>query len=214
MGTISNPNAMDGINRNKIVKFNGINSDLTFLMKKTINESISLFGHDVLYLKMDDKSYNDIDNIFGELKQHLYKSVFEIRMYVEHGVEFGQNHQFSQMGLVLKDEINLFIPVELIESVLGRQPLIGDIVYYLPARRYFKVNYVNYETLFYVGHKYLQYQLRCTEYVKHEKTDFQTTDVTINRISELNDITTIKDMSQESENIIDKQESDPFGYFK
>lgn len=203
----------EGNNRNPITKFNTPESDLNQLFQLQIDEVVSMFGHDVLYLKIDDKSFVDIDMIFGELKTHLYKQVFEMRLYVEHGVEFGQNHQFAQMGFVLKDEMNFFISVKAIESIIGRSPLIGDIIYYIPAKRYFKVNYVNYESLFYVGHKYLQYQLKCVEYIKNEKTNFQTNDITINRIGDLNTSSNIVVDSQEVENVVDKTEKDPFGYF-
>ena len=213
MGTINKPMKQDGINKNPIAKFNSPNSDLKFIMTRQVNEIVSFFGHDVLYLKVDDDSYNDLDEIFGELKKHLYKEIFELRMYVEHGVEFGMNHQFSSMGLVFKDEISFFIAIDLLDSVLLRKPTIGDIIYYIPAKRYFKVNYVNYEAVFYAGHKAVQYQLKCTEYIKNEKTDFKTMDVEVNRISQLNDITSVKYENPISKNVIDTDEKDPFGYF-
>lgn len=215
MGTIDNRMKLDNNNKNPITKFHNPDNKLSKMLQRQIQEVVSFYGHDTLYIKVDESSYRKMDDIFGEIEQNVYRDAYAVRFYVEAGVEFGVNHLYSSHGLVFKDEISFFISIETFDGIVGRKPAIGDIVYYIPSKRYFEVNNVNYESIFYAGHKALQYQLKCTEYVKSEKTNLQTMDVEINRISQLNDITSLHITTDESQNFKPEDiKNDPMGFFE
>ena len=200
-------------NESPYTKFNDDVIDLNTLIESHLNEIVALYGHDTWYVKIDDITPDKVDRIFGEMKEYRYSSAIPIRMYVGNGVEFGQNHQYTSMGLLLKDEMETFIGIKQMDSILGRKPIVGDVVYYPHAKRFFRVNYVMYDQLHYVGKEPVQYQLKLIEFIVTENFNINTSEIEVNRIGDLEDLTTVENPDEQIEDLVDKGERDPFGYF-
>lgn len=213
MATLDETIQYKGHNSSPYTKFNEVEIDLNTILVSQLNEITALWGHDVIYVKIDDIDPDDIDRIFGEMKEYRYTNSFRIRMYVGNGVEFGQNHQYAAMGLILKDEMDLFIGIKQLDGILGRKPIVGDIVYYIPAKRFFRVNYVMYDQLHYVGQTPIQYQLKMIELTVTENMVVSTSEIEVNRITDMEDLTTASPLPVQSEDVIDDTEKDPFNYF-
>lgn len=201
-----------GNNESPYTKFNEDRIDLNMIIESHLNEVVALYGHDTLYVKIDDITPDKIDRIFGEMREYRYSSAIRIRMYVGNGVEFGQNHQYTSMGLILKDEMETFIGIRQMDAILGRKPIVGDIVYYPHAKRFFRVNYVMYDQLHYIGKEPIQYQLKLVEFIVTEDFSINTSEIVVNRIGELEDLTNIPTPVDDVVDLIDKSERDPFGY--
>lgn len=205
------PTNITGNNANKHIDFHKTqNNDLVNLCQNYSKESVSLYGTDIKYIKLEKINPTNINRMFGELKKYEYKDVFDIRLYVENGTEYGNNITFGQAGKLLKDEVNFFINIQQMDSILGRKPINGDLIYYDPAQRMFRVEHVFSETFQHVGRNLVQYKLFCREWIITENTVIETDNVEINTFNELSELTKLKTTDEHIENLVDKEEVDPF----
>jgi len=193
-------NNIEDVNANIYMKFNNDTLELQNLNEIQSAEYISLFGVDVEFIKLDINNI-DINFVLGELKKKVYKDVFKIRMLMENNNSFdGSGDFFNLGGVTIDDEVTFLIDINTIERVLGRRPIIGDLIIHTPSTKIFKIIFVDDEVdnSFYSGGKNYLYKLKSKQYkYSGEKTEFRTENDNINAINETETLTDIEsDMNE------------------
>lgn len=147
------------------------------LIQDLIDESISIYGHDVYYIPRDTVN---LDEFLGEDTSARFTNAYPIEMYLKTVESFaGQSEFISKFGLHIEDQASFVVSVRRFDQAVLLinadrselhamdklvRPRENDLIYIqmTPTNRYlFEIRFVeNKEQLFQLGKLYT-YELRC-----------------------------------------------------
>ena len=143
------------------------------LIQELINEQLTIYGIEVIYLPR--KIINQ-DTILNEIQSSKYDDNFAIEAYVNTYEGYGgAGDIMTKFGVSLKDELTVTISKERFEDFispylgqlepeeinLSTRPREGDLIYFPLGSRLFEVKFVEHEQPFYQLGKNYVYQLKC-----------------------------------------------------
>jgi hypothetical protein len=177
-------------------------------------EAIKMFGIDVVYIPRESMSR---DGIFGEDIVAKFEDKYLIEMYLEsvNGFE-GQGDLLSKFGLQVKDTCSFIVSKRRFEETCWdiTTPKEGDLIYFPLSKGLFEINFVEHENPFYQLGKLHTYQLQC-ELFTYSHEEFNTGYKQIDKIEKVYDdqidLADNQEISVESDQTLDFNESNPFG---
>lgn len=124
-------------------------------MADLVMESIKIYGNDTYYLPYNN---NTPDALYGEDKTRSYDNNAMIEMYIKSVDGFGGDGTFlSKFGVEVRDTITFSISVRAFQNEVGQlfnldRPREGDLVWFVPSGRLFKITFVEkYPTFLQLG---------------------------------------------------------------
>lgn len=184
------------------------------LYNNCADESIESFGIQTLYLL---KKYRHDDKLFGETAGTFFNSEnsFEITMYLEDPISFGEDEMYSKFGLTINNRMNLFVQKERLINTIGDEPFFGDLIYVPMFNRVFEIVNPEEKNTFFLFGRLMTYALRC-ELMKYNQETF---DTGVDELDNLNDktatepslIDNFEDEDDEVTATINFDENNPFG---
>lgn len=209
----------DVANANKFFDFSKHSLDVDTVLENIVSESVGMAGEDVLYIKHDDIERDNIDFVFGELYNKSFTESMEIRVYTD-VTEFGGSDLFGKFGIEVSDEYTLFVGIRDADTIIGRKPQIGDLIYLSSTNKLFEIRFVEDERPFKnINWKRYVYEFTLVQWTKHEKVniDIDTTGkdllkdgIEISNISNLNKLTSV-DTTIDKDDIDSISEDNDFG---
>lgn len=198
------------------------------LIDDLVIESIQIYGIDTWYVA---RSLESVDNIMNEDRLSIFDAGYQMEMYVKSIDGFqGEGDFLSKFGLQIRDQATFTVAIRTFERFATRQrpalkrPNEGDLIYMPMNKKFFKVMFVEHESVFYQTGALQVYDLRC-ELFEYSNERFSTgielidtaferyKTTSINNLSDLRDMDVIaKNIFYEAEanNFIDFSEIDPF----
>ena len=146
------------------------------LIQELINEQLTIYGVEVIYLPR--KIVNQ-DNILNEIQSSKFDDNFAIEAYVNTYEGYGgAGDIMTKFGMSLKDDLTVTISKERFEDFIApflgeldsanpdeinvsSRPREGDLIYFPLGGRLFEVKFVEHEQPFYQLGKNYVYQLKC-----------------------------------------------------
>ena len=143
------------------------------LVQDLINEQLSIYGIDVIYLP---RRIVKKDSLFTELESSKFTDNFTIEAYVNTFEGYsGACDIMTKFGMSLKDELVVTISKERFEDFISpfleglpdsevevtSRPREGDIIYFPLGKRLFEIKFVEHENPFYQLGKNYVYELKC-----------------------------------------------------
>ena len=143
------------------------------LVQDLINEQLSMYGIEVIYLP---RKIVNKDNIFREVESSKFNDNFSIEAYVNTYEGYtGAGDLMTKFGMSLKDDLVVTISRERWEDFIGSflgalpadeievasRPSEGDLIYFPLGERIFEVKFVEHEKPFYQLGKNYVYELQC-----------------------------------------------------
>ena len=178
------------------------------------NESINSFGIPVKYMLR--KTRKD-DKLFGESTGTYFteENSFDLTMYMEDSLSFGEDEVYSKFGLRFNNRVNLFIQQDTIINTIGEVPFFGDLIYIPMFNRLFEVIEPEEKASFFLFGRLMTYLLKC-ELMKYNQ---ESMNVGIDEVDNLNGETApdntlndnMDDDDDEVTRVINFDESKPFG---
>lgn len=130
-------------------------------------ESIKIYGNDTYYLPYTDDT---LDTIYGEDKTRYYNGSVMVEMYIKSVDGFGGDGSFlGKFGVEIRDTITFSISVRAFNNEVGsvyniERPREGDLIWFVPSSRLFKITYVEkYPTFLQLGSVPF-YDVKCEMY--------------------------------------------------
>lgn len=198
------------------------------LIDDLVVEAIAIYGVDTFYVT---RSLQDVDNILNEDRLSIFDRAYDIEMYVKSVDGFSGDGDFlSKFGLQIRDQATFTVAFRTFERYVTRdrpyitRPKEGDLVYMPMNRKFFKITFVEHESVFYQTGALQVYDLKC-ELLEYSNERFETGNIlvdiafneyktdSINNINDLQKIdSTAKNIYYEEQGhkIIDFTELDPF----
>lgn len=146
------------------------------LLADLVMESIKIYGNDTYYLPYQDDT---LDTLYGEDKTRAYNNNVMIEMYIKSVDGFGGDGSFlGKFGVEIRDTITFSISVRAFNDEVGRvfsldRPREGDLIWFVPSGRLFKITYVDkYPTFLQLGSVPF-YDVKC-EMFEHSGERFNT----------------------------------------
>lgn len=134
-------------------------------------ESIEIFGIDCLYMP---RSVRKTDMLFGEDSGAYFtnETSFEIKMYLEDTLSFGEDEMYSKFGLTVNNRCTLFVQQDRIRNLIGDEPFFGDLIYIPMFNRLFEVINPEEKNTHFLFGRLMTYAIKC-ELIKYsqEKID-------------------------------------------
>lgn len=115
------------------------------LLADLVMESIKIYGNDTYYLPYTDPQ---LDKLYGEDNVREYNDAAMIEMYIKSVDGFGGDGQFlSKFNLEVRDTITFSLSIRAFQNEIGQQfdldrPREGDLIWFVPSSRLFKITYV------------------------------------------------------------------------
>ena len=131
------------------------------LLQDLINEQLSMYGVEVLYLP---RKLINTDNIFREVESSAFNDNFAIEAYVNTYEGYtGAGDIMTKFGMSLKDDLVVTISKERFEDFISpflltmpegeinvaTRPREGDLIYFPLGQRMFEIKFVEHEKPFY-----------------------------------------------------------------
>jgi hypothetical protein len=198
------------------------------LIEDLVIESIKIYGIDVVYLT---RSLQSVDEILNEDDLSIFNAAYEMEMYVKSVDGFqGEGDFLSKFGLTIRDQMTLTVANRVFERYVTEEdsskirPNEGDLIYFPMNEKFFKIMHVEHESVFYQMGALNVFDLKC-ELFEYSNERFETgredvdsyyNNIKTESVSNLNQLSSIDPISkniffeEESDNIIDFSESDPF----
>jgi hypothetical protein len=183
-------------------QYNYANESL--LLEDLVIESIRMYGVDTYYVKRGEIRE---DRILNEHSNVTFDGAYQVEMYIKNVDGFqGDGDFLSKFGLQIRDQVTVTVArrsfkdhVEM-KSDLTR-PREGDLVYMPMNGKYFKVMFVEHESVFYQLGSLQVYDLRCELY-EYSNEKFATGIAAIDSAFD-------KYSTNEIDNIFDLEQMDP-----
>ena len=134
------------------------------LIEDLVVESIKIYGVDTWYLP---RTLNAKDDILNEDDLSSFDDAYQVEMYVKNVDSFeGEGDFLSKFGLQIRDSITLTIAQRTYNQEIGlnstiNRPREGDLIYLPLNKKYFVVQHVEHEAIFYQMGSLQTYDLRC-----------------------------------------------------
>lgn len=134
------------------------------LIEDLVVESIKIYGVDTWYLP---RTLNAKDDILNEDDLSSFDDAYQVEMYVKNVDSFeGEGDFLSKFGLQIRDSITLTIAQRTYNQEVGlnsaiNRPREGDLIYLPLNKKYFVVQHVEHEAIFYQMGSLQTYDLRC-----------------------------------------------------
>ncbi len=142
--------------------FNFYNNNQEFdLYNKMSDEAIEMFGIQCLYMP---RSVRKTDMLFGEDSGSYFTSdtSFEITMYLEDPLSFGEDELYTKFGLSVNNRCTLFVQQDRIRNLIGDEPFFGDLIYIPMFNRLFEVTNPEEKTSFFLFGRLMTYAIKAT----------------------------------------------------
>ena len=134
------------------------------LIEDLVVESIKIYGVDTWFLP---RTINAKDDILNEDDLSSFDDAYQVEMYVKNVDSFeGEGDFLSKFGLQIRDSITLTIAQRTYNQEVGlnsavNRPREGDLIYLPLNKKYFVVQHVEHEAIFYQMGSLQTYDLRC-----------------------------------------------------
>jgi len=187
------------------------------LINNLVVESIQIFGIDTYYVA---RRLDNVDDILNEASLSTFDRAFEMEMYLKSFDSFeGDGDIMSKFGLEIKDQLVFTVAIKTFERHVCqfdpdiKRPREGDLVYFPMNDKFFKVNFVEHESVLYQGGKLFVYDLKC-ELMEFSNERFDTKVPMIDehhafsRTDNIADMETLHDIDPISKNIFFEEESE------
>ena len=198
------------------------------LIDDLVIESIQIFGVDTYYVTRTSSAF---DHIMNEDRLTVFDAAYQIDMYVKSVDGFsGQGDFLSKFGLEIRDQATFTVAYRTFERFATRhdpsliRPKEGDLIYMPMNNKFFKVMFVEHESVFYQAGALQVYDLKC-ELFEYSNERFETgiDDIDTHYADfKTDDISNLEDMfaadpiaknifyEEKGSDIIDFTEIDPF----
>lgn len=198
------------------------------LIDDLVIESIQIYGVDTWYVA---RELTSVDEIMNEDRLSQFDAAYQMEMYVKSVDGFqGEGDFLSKFGLQIRDQATFTVAMRTFErfATQNRQELIrpkeGDLVYMPMNKKFFKVMFVEHESVFYQNGALQVYDLKC-ELFEYSNERFETgvedidtayTPYTTTAVTSLTTLQTTDPIAKnifyenEANNFIDFSEIDPF----
>ena len=134
------------------------------LIEDLIIESIKIYGHDIVYIKRDTTS---LDELMNEDDVPEYRTALSTEMYIKNVDGFeGEGDFLSKFGLQIRDSITFTTSMRVWEENVGNEidnyrPNEGDLIFFPLNGKLFEIQHVEHEAIFYQMGSLQTYDLRC-----------------------------------------------------
>lgn len=198
------------------------------LIDDLVIESIQIFGVDTFYVTRTSDAF---DHIMNEDRLTAFTGAYQMDMYVKSIDGFsGQGDFLSKFGLEIRDQATFTVAYRTFERFATRlntrltRPKEGDLIYMPMNNKFFKVMFVEHESVFYQAGALQVYDLKC-ELFEYSNERFETSvaevdnhfaDVRTDYIDNLSDMFAVDPIAknifyeERGSDIIDFTEIDPF----
>lgn len=146
------------------------------LIEELVIESIKIYGQDVIYIKRDITS---LDDVMNEDDVPEYREAFQTEMYIKNVEGFeGEGDFLSKFGLQIRDSVTFTTSIRIWEQNVGYEiekvrPQEGDLIYFPLNQKMFEIQHVEHEDIFYQMGSLQTYDLRC-ELFEYSNETFDT----------------------------------------
>ena len=133
------------------------------LIEDLVIESIRIYGIDVWYLP---RTLVAKDDLLNEDDLSSFNEAYMVEMYVKSVDGFeGEGDFLSKFGLQIRDSVTMTIAQRVYELEIGlsteiNRPREGDLIYLPLNRKFFEVQHVEHESIFYQMGSLQTYDLR------------------------------------------------------
>jgi len=198
------------------------------LIDDLVIESIQIYGIDTFYVT---RTSNSFDHFMNEDRLTIFDAAYQMEMYVKSVDGFsGQGDFLSKFGLEIRDQATFTVAYRTFERFATRvdtsllRPKEGDLIYMPMNNKFFKVMFVEHESVFYQTGALQVYDLKC-ELFEYSNERFETgiADIDTHYANfKTDDIGNLEDMfivdpiaknifyEEKGNDIIDFSELDPF----
>ena len=189
------------------------------LIDDLVIESIQIHGVDTYYVT---KELSHIDMLQDEVPLAIFDAAYHIDMYVKSVDGFqGQGDFLSKFGLEIRDQVTFTVAMRTFERFVTRnkptwvRPREGDLVYLPMNQKFFKVTFVEHESVFYQTGALQVFDLKCELY-EYSNERFETgvalVDSAFNayRTTNTNNLSELQSIDPIAKNIVYETEGDTF----
>lgn len=189
------------------------------LIDDLVIESIQIHGVDTYYVTKDS---SPIDEIQNEVPLATFDAAYHIDMYVKSVDGFqGQGDFLSKFGLEIRDQVTFTVAMRTFERFVTRnkptwvRPREGDLVYLPMNQKFFKVTFVEHESVFYQTGALQVFDLKCELY-EYSNERFETgvalVDNAFNtyRTASTNNLSELQSIDPIAKNIVYENEGETF----
>lgn len=201
------------------------------LIDDLVIESIQIFGIDTYYVTRVSESF---DHILNEDSLTIFNTAYEMDVYVKSVDGFqGDGDFLSKFGLQIRDTATFTVAFRTFERFVTRlapsivRPKEGDLIYLPMNNKFFKIMFVEHESVFYQTGALQVYDLKCElfEYsnerfetgiydIDHFYDDYNTSStLNLRDMYEIDPIAKNIFYEEKGSDIIDFSEVDPFSEF-
>lgn len=147
------------------------------LIDDLVIESIQIFGIDTYYVTRTSGAF---DHIMNEDRLTVFDAAYQIEMYVKSVDGFqGEGDFLSKFGLQIRDQVTFTVAFRTFERHVTRtdpsliRPKEGDLIYMPMNDKFFKITFVEHESVFYQTGALQVYDLKC-ELFEYSNERFET----------------------------------------
>lgn len=189
------------------------------LIDDLVIESIQIHGVDTYYVT---KELSHIDMLQDEVPLAIFDAAYHIDMYVKSVDGFqGQGDFLSKFGLEIRDQVTFTVAMRTFERFVTRnkptwvRPREGDLVYLPMNQKFFKVTFVEHESVFYQTGALQVFDLKCELY-EYSNERFETgvalVDSAFNayRTTNTNNLSELQSIDPIAKNIVYENEGETF----
>lgn len=198
------------------------------LIDDLVIESIQIHGIDTYYMS---RTVENFDDILNEDSLSVFNAAYPVDVYVKSVDGFeGEGDFLSKFGLQIRDQATFTVAIRTFEKFITandisiNRPKEGDMIYMPMNDKFFKITYIEHESVFYQTGALQVYDMKCElfeysnerfetgiEFIDNHYADYDTSSTT--------DLSTLQDndpiaknifYEEESSNFLDFSENDPF----
>lgn len=148
------------------------------LIDDLVIESIQIYGVDTYYVSRSSSSF---DLTLNEDRLTVFDAAYHMDVYVKNIDGFaGEGDFLSKFGLQIRDQATFTVAYRTFERFATRidpelvRPREGDLIYMPMNKKFFKITFVEHESVFYQTGSLQVYDLKC-ELFEYSNERFQTT---------------------------------------
>lgn len=148
---------------NQYVNFNHYANTQT-LADVLVAEAIQMRGMDLYYLP---REFQRLDLLFGEDPSSKFNKAWKFAGYIESFDGYsGDNSFFTKFGLQVNDEVKIVINPNLFKyQANGKEPVVGDLIYFPLDRSLFEINWVQPYDPFYQAGQNAQRRITAQKFI-------------------------------------------------